>query len=229
MKETNTVDYRKFRLSKLNSKEFRHTYPFLFWPIFVLLFSFVENDVIPRDYYVVESNLDAMIPFCEYFLIPYMFWFIFLFAANVYTFFANVETFKKMLMYFIITYGITILIYFIFPTAQELRPTSFQRDNFLTWFMQRFYEFDTNTNVCPSLHVIGSFAAMFGFWYTRPFNTTGWRIVLAIITLLITMSTVFLKQHSILDIPPALLICSVAYPFTFGNVRLWKRKKVALR
>lgn len=224
MKNANTFDYKSFRLSKLNTPEFRHIYLLLFWPIFGLLFTLVERGIFPRDYSVVECELDFMIPFNEFFLIPYLFWFIFLVAANVYTFFFDVDIFKKMLKYFIFTYGITIIIYFLFPTAQELRPAEFARDNFLTRFMRAFYEFDTNTNVCPSLHVIGSIAAMLGFWFTKPFNTPVWRTVLVVIVVLICLSTVFLKQHSVLDIPPALLICAIAYPFTFGNVRLGKKK-----
>lgn len=227
MKNAIAVDYRSFRLSKLNTEEFRHIYLLLFWPIFGLLFTLVEKDIIPREYFVVECSLDSLIPFNELFLIPYLFWFVFLVAANVYTFFADVDAFKKMLKYFIITYGITLIIYIIFPTAQELRPDEFERNNFLTRFMQAFYDFDTNTNVCPSLHVIGSFAAMLGFWFTKPFNNKYWHTALIIIVILICMSTVFLKQHSVLDIPPALLICAIAYPFTFGNVKPVKRKRVS--
>jgi len=35
------------------------------------------------------------------------------------------------------------------------------------------------------------------------------------VTVLIILSTVFLKQHSVVDIPPALLICLIAYPMVF--------------
>lgn len=48
-----------------------------------------------------------------------------------------------------------MLIYLVFPTCQDLRPTQFARDNILTRFVAWFYNFDTNTNVCPSIHVLG--------------------------------------------------------------------------
>ena len=222
------VDYRRLRLDNLNSDEFKHLYYLLFWPIFGLLFGFVELDIIPRTYNVVHCALDDAIPFCEFFLIPYMFWFVFLVGAVLYTLLFDVETFKKMMKYFIITYAITMAIYIVWPTYQDLRPETFARDNFFVWFIKRFYAFDTNTNVCPSLHVIGSFAAMFGFWHTRRFNTPGWHWVLAVITILITMSTVFMKQHSVIDIPPALLICAIAYPFCFRQDTPAKKERVTV-
>ena len=65
------------------------------------------------------------------------------------------------MQFIIITYSAAILIYMRFPNCQELRPLVFERDNILTRFMAGFYQFDTNTNVCPSVHVIGSAAVMF--------------------------------------------------------------------
>ena len=222
------VDYRKLRFNNLNSDEFKHLYYLLFWPIFGLLFMFVEFDIIPRTYHLVHCALDDMIPFCEFFLIPYMFWFVFLVGAVLYTLLFDVESFKKMMKYFIITYGITMLIYFIWPTYQDLRPDTFARNNFFVWFIKHFYAFDTNTNVCPSLHVVGSFAAMFGFWHCRRFNTAGWHITLAVITTLITISTVFMKQHSIIDIPPALFICAIAYPICYGWKKANKKQEITV-
>ena len=61
----------------------------------------------------------------------------------------------------------TLLIYVIYPNGQELRVTSFENPNLLTDFVQYLYSCDTNTNVCPSLHVIGSFAAVFGVFHSK--------------------------------------------------------------
>ena len=68
--------------------------------------------------------------------------------------------FRKFMWFIILTYTATCIIYLIYPSQQELRPETFRRDNLLTRFMTWFYAFDTNTNVCPSLHVIGSLAVL---------------------------------------------------------------------
>lgn len=157
------------------------------------------------------TPLDDKIPFCEHFLIPYMFWFVFLVGMIAYSLLFDVETFKRYMWYTIITYSITMLIYFVYPTSQELRPESFARDNIFTRFMASFYNFDTNTNVCPSLHVIGATAVMFAAWKSKHFSTIGWRIVFGVATLFICLSTVFLKQHSAIDIFASIPVCLLAY------------------
>lgn len=205
------VDYRAFRLLKLNTPEFGHLKYLLFWPVYGLLFLTVERLWIRDSYYPMYCALDDRIPFCEYFLIPYLFWFVFLVGIHIYTLLFDVDSFKKFMQFTIITYSAAILIYMLFPNCQELRPLVFERDNLLTRFMAGFYQFDTNTNVCPSVHVIGSAAVMFCAWNSRHFGRTGWRIVFCLTAMLISVSTVFLKQHSVLDVVVAIPICTIAY------------------
>ena len=205
------VDYRHFRFSKLNTPEYRHLKLLLFWPAFGILFAVVERLWIRETYFPISCALDDYIPFCEYFLIPYLFWFVFLVGIHLYALLYDVESFKKLMKFIIISYSAAMLIYLVFPNCQELRPVAFERDNLLTRFMEGFYQFDTNTNVFPSLHVIGSAAVMACAWHSRHFSTKGWRIAFTITAVLISVSTVFLKQHSVLDIIAALPICGIAY------------------
>jgi len=161
------------------------------------------------------SPLDDLIPFFEGFVIPYMFWFVYLIGMHLYTLLYDIEAFKKMMKFIIITYTVTILIYLIWPTCQELRPMEFERDNFLTRFMSGFYQFDTNTNVCPSIHVIGSLAVLFASYHCKGTARFGWKIAFTVTGILICVSTVFLKQHSIIDVIAALPICAIAYCICF--------------
>lgn len=206
-----SVDYRKLRPGNLNTEEFKHLKLLLFWPLYGFMFLFVERFYSVQFYTAIYCPLDEWIPFNEWFVIPYMFWFVYLTGSIVYTLFYDIEAFKKMSKFIIFTYSITIAIYLIWPTCQNLRPMSFERDNVLTRFMAAFYEFDTNTNVCPSLHVIGSFAAMYGLGSSKSFGSRRWKMVNIVITMLISLSTVFLKQHSILDVFAALPLCAAGW------------------
>lgn len=203
------VNYRAFRLSKLNTLEFSHVKLLLFWPIFGLLFQFAEQIYHPRSYYLMHCALDDLIPFCEWFLIPYLFWFIYLAGSVIYTFLFHPDVFRRMMRFIILTYTVSLVIYFLLPTCQHLRPMAFGHDNLLTQLTFSFYQFDTNTNVCPSLHVIGSLASMFALWDSKPFQTVGWRIVNVTVAVLICLSTVFMKQHSALDVFAALPLCLI--------------------
>lgn len=214
---TPVIDYRKVRLNNLGTDEFRHLLLLLYWPLYGLLFLFAERFYKVDKYTVVYSRFDDLIPFCEWFLIPYMFWFIYLVGMHIYTLLYDVEAFKKMMKFIIITYTVTIIIYFILPTCQELRPTAFERDNLLTQFMAGFYEFDTNTNVCPSIHVIGSFAVMFTSYHCKGTNSPACKIAFTVTGILICASTLFLKQHSVIDVLTAIPLCIIAYVICFRD------------
>ena len=209
------VDYRQFRLNKLNTDQFRHLKLLLFWPAFGLLFFFMERLRPVAHYHVVHCFLDDMIPFCECFLIPYLLWFVALVGMILYTLLFDVKAFRKFMWFVIITYSVTIVIYFLFPTCHNLRPEEFARDNVFTRFMGWFYTFDTNTNVCPSIHVIGAMAALFTAWDAKGLSKTAWRVAFTVLTVLICLSTVFLKQHSAVDVVAALPLCIIAYRLVF--------------
>lgn len=215
MKQNNIVDYRKFRFHKINTPEFEHLKYLSYWLVFGAFFFVVERVWIRKDYYTIYCPLDDAIPFCEYFLVPYLFWFVFLVGAHIYTLLYDTESFKRLMKFIIISYSAAMLIYILFPNCQELRPVVFERDNIFTRFIEGFYQFDTNTNVCPSIHVIGSVAVMLCAWHSKHFGTVGWRITFGMVALLISVSTVFLKQHSVLDILAAIPICVIAYMMSY--------------
>ena len=188
-----------------------------FWLLFGASFYALEWLVPARKYHVMYHPIDKLIPFCELFLIPYLFWFVFMVGAYFYTFFADPGAFRRMMMFTILTYGGGLLMFILYPTCQNLRPVVFERDNLLTQTMAWFYTCDTSTNVCPSLHVCGSMAAAFGFADTRRFSTKAWKTTIYIIALTICASTVFVKQHSIIDTVFGFMFCGYAWLLVYGR------------
>ena len=216
--------YKDLRPHNLTSEKYRHVFLALFWPIFGIFFWTAET-LWPRIWHAVTgeplvyqevvSTLDAYIPFCEWFVIPYYFWFAFLVGMGFYSFLYDIRTFRHFSWFVILTYTVTIVIYFIWPNMQGLRPVAFERDNWMIEIVRRLYDFDTNTNVCPSIHVLGSLAAGFAGLHSRSFRGWGWKVFFVLSMILISLSTVFLKQHSILDVIWALVLSAVCYPLVF--------------
>lgn len=204
-------DYRQFRLRKLNTPEFSHIKLLLFWPVFGLAFLALERFRPHAAYHVMHCALDDAIPFSEWALIPYLLWFVYLIGALAYTFFQDVPAFRRMMRFVIVTYTAATVVYFIYPTQQLLRPEAFAHDNALTRAVAWFYTFDTNTNVCPSIHVLGSVAAMFGLLDCRKLQKPWVKFTVCVIALLICASTVFMKQHSILDVLAAVPLCLLGH------------------
>ena len=208
------TNYKNFSLKKLKSKEFSHLKLLIFWLIYGAVFFFLESD--PYSHYSeIYCRLDDLIPFCEFFIIPYFLWFAFLIGMMIYGLLFDVEAFKNYMYFTIITYTATAIIYAVFPNAQGLRPTEFARDNIFVDTVLRLYSFDTNTNVCPSIHVLGSLAVLFSAWHSKHLRRVWMRAAILTLTLLIIASTVFLKQHSIIDVAAALVLSALAYPFVF--------------
>ncbi len=215
MIKTPVVDYRKLRPSNIATEEYKHLLLLLYWPVYGLLFLFVERFYQVESYFPMYCSLDDLIPFCEWFLIPYLIWFLYIPAMLIYVGFYDIPAFKKMMYYVMFTYSVAIISYLLFPTCQELRPPEFERDNLLTRFIAGFYQFDTNTNVCPSVHVIGALAVMETALWTDTIRGKGWKTAFVVSAFFISISTVFMKQHSILDVFASVIVCMAAHFLIF--------------
>lgn len=220
------VDYRTLRLSNLTSKEFRHLFLLLGWVGYFLLYFLTENLIPAEDCYPVWCKLDDIIPFNEWFVIPYVGWYVLIVISLGYFLLYNVENFKGLQTYIIITQVIAMTCYILWPTRQDLRPAEFPRENALTWLMGIIYNADTNTGVCPSLHVAYSLGIA-SAWLKE--KSAAWYVktVVVIFVILVCLSVAFTKQHSVVDIFAALPVCLVAEILAFGKYYKTKRKVAA--
>jgi len=207
------VDYRQFRLSKINDPRFSHLKLLGWWIPYLILYFAVGRLVPSEECYMVHSTLDDMIPFCEFFVVPYVLWYFYIILSLGYFALYNIEHFKKLQKYMVITQFISIAIYFVFPTTQ-LREANFERDNICAQLVGFLYSVDANTNACPSLHVAISLAIA-SVW-RREKSANIWLKTAAItFAFLVCMSTVFIKQHSILDAFAAVFVCLIAEYWLF--------------
>ena len=216
------VDYRQFRLSKIREARFSHLILLLDWVAFFLLFYLTENFIPAEKCFPVWCKLDDMIPFCEYFLIPYVFWYFLIAFSLLYFLLYHVESFQKLQTYIIITQVVAMMVYILFPTRQDLRPLEFSRDNVLTRGVAFLYSVDTNTGVCPSLHVAYSLGAA-SVWLKEKWAHPAWKIFVAVSAALICLSTVFIKQHSVVDFLAAIPVCALAEFLVFRKIRYGKK------
>lgn len=219
------VDYRRLRLNNLTSPAFRHLLWLLYWPLYLLAFLLIERLCPAAEYHTVHCALDDLIPFCEWFIFPYMAWHVSLVWASLYTLAYAPGAFCRFMQYLVLTTGATIIIYILWPTQQLMRPdlANLGRENLLTRAAGLIYTVDTNTNVCPSLHCIGAFAVMFAALDVPRFRTRGWTVFFTIFALMICASTVFMKQHSALDFFFAIPLIVIGWLIVYLP-RLKKRK-----
>lgn len=221
------VDYRNFRLSKLNTPEFSHLWLLLGWVGYFLLYAITENLIPAEKCHPIHIGLDDIIPFHEGFVIPYVFWYALIVISLGYFLLYNIQQFKNLQTYIIITQIIAMTVYVIYPSRQDLRPTDFPRDNFLTDIVRFLYTFDTNTGVFPSLHAAYSLGIA-SVWLKEKTAHPLWKAFVVLAVILICMSIAFVKQHSAADFFAALPVCLIAEVVVFGKSYYAKKHSVKI-
>ncbi len=222
MKKTPVIDYRKLRLSNIISKEYRHLLLLSGWIVYFTLYFLTENLIPAEICYPVHSPIDDIIPFCEAFILPYFGWYFLIVYSLGFFLLYDIDQFKSLQIYIMITQGLAMACYILFPTRQDLRPESFERDNVFTWLIGILYAGDTNTGVCPSLHVAYSLGIA-STWLKEKSAGWGKKTFIVIFVILVCLSTMFIKQHSAVDFFVALPVCLIAEIAVFGK-KYWLKK-----
>ena len=202
-------DYSGFRLSRIKEPRFSHIGLMIAtWGTYFLLYFLTEN-LIPAERCIsVHCRLDDIMVFNEYFVVFYVGWYLLVAGSLAYYFFFDVKRFRELDLYIFVTQMVAMACYILVPTRQDLRPEVFPRENVFSWIMGLIYTLDTNTGVCPSLHVAYSLAILAVYWRDENISRL-WKAILLVLVILISLSTAFVKQHSMVDvfaaIPTALI------------------------
>ncbi len=194
-------------------KKYNHAVAILYLPFYLVCFFFLEGKN-TTDYYVVESDLDSYIPFCEWFIIPYLLWFAYIAATVLYFFFTNKRDFTRLCLFLFVGMTICLVIYYVWPNGHHLRQNlaMLGRENIFTRMVGHLYTVDTSTNVCPSIHTFNSVGACIAIFHSTALKDNRWvRGGALLLTISICLSTVFLKQHSIIDVFCGLVLALIMY------------------
>ena len=162
-------------------KKFIKEHPHMWWglylPVYLTMFFIIEH-LITDNYWATQTAIDDYIPFCEWFIFPYDAWAFLLVAIGLYLIVRDGEGFRR--------YMWTIMITFTTATV--------------------FCALDTNTNVFPSVHVLGVIAAVSAVWHTPGLRKWGWRAGSLALGIVIIAATLFVKQHAFIDVLAGLFV-----------------------
>ena len=204
-------------------------------PIHLLWYMILEQLNV-TDYAVVYSPLDDLVPFCEWFVFPYLCWFLYMVIPGFYFLAKDPKAFERYLLAMFIGFFLSMTIISIYPTGQNLRPDVIGDGNIALRIVNFIYNFDTNTNVFPSMHVVGAVAVAFSVALSDTLKKKVWlQICNWVLCIAIIAATVFLKQHSVLDIFGALIveipIIILAYKGYFSKLldKLFKPAEAAVK
>lgn len=210
------MSFRKKVLHFMHINGRRFLLIFSYLTFYMICFELLERRKVP--YHIHTLPIDYKIPFCEYFIIPYYFWFIYSFIGIVFTIFQKRGQ-DFYLLAFDMAFGMTLFLIFSYfwPNGLDLRPQIMPRNNIFCQMVKGLYRTDTPTNVLPSIHVfnsIGVTVALDRLHAIRKHPKI--RISCWCIMVFIILSTVFLKQHSLIDVFFAIGLQLALYPFVYG-------------
>ena len=186
--------------------DYPHIWTALYFPFYLACFIFLER-MEARPYHVIHFPLDQLIPFCEYFIIPYFLWFLYIAAVFIWLFFRDRENFYKYIVFLYTGMTIFLIASAVYPNGHLLRPAEFDRDNIFIRMVCFLYQADTSTNILPSIHVFNSIAAHMAVVHTPGLAKNKWTVRGSrLLAVSIILSTVFLKQHSCVDVISGILL-----------------------
>lgn len=198
-------------IKQLYSK-YKHGVPMLICMIIYLIWFYILENRSVDKYYIIHVTMDDQIPFIEQFVIPYFCWFVYVFVFVIYFIISNKEDYEKVFTFLITGMILFLVISTIWPNAQELRPEIFPRNNIFTKMIADLYKTDTPTNIIPSIHVYNSLGIQFAVMNSKALRKNkAIQITSVILCILIILSTVFIKQHSLIDVIVAIVFGAVMY------------------
>ena len=193
-------------------KTYRHALWFLLYSAFYMTaFSAVEKAGHVH-YHVIHTWLDEQIPFCRFFVVPYFLWFGFIGAAVTWFVMCckNKDEYYKLITMLMMGMTIFIVVSVVYPNRLDLRPAQVEGNDIFAILCRYLYRTDTPTNVLPSIHVYNSMAVCYAVNANETLRRKKWVIAgTDVLTLLIVLSTMFLKQHSVIDVTTGMVMSVV--------------------
>ena len=138
----------------------------------------------------------------------------------------DTESYDKLCLMMFSGMTFCLILYMVLPNGLDIRPTAeaVGRDNIAMQIMQLLWKADASVNVCPSIHCQSSGCMALAFSQSRlAKGRPGLKVLAWVWAALICASTVFTKQHSILDVVCGLALVAVWVPVLYAK----KTKKAA--
>ncbi len=198
-------------------ERYKHAWILLYAFLYIPWFSYLERTV-TRDYYTIHTRLDDFIPFHEFFIIPYLAWFFYVSGVILYFFFKSKQDYYRLCIYLFTGMTLSLIVCTVFHNGTDLRPVVDPEKNICSKLVACLHAADTSTNIFPSIHAYNSIVVHLSIIKSEAFkNRRFFRLLSLIMAVSICVSTVCLKQHSIVDVMGAMLMAYAFYPMVYGN------------
>lgn len=198
-------------------QKYKHIWILSYGFIYLSWFFYLEKTV-KTQYHVMHVSLDDYIPFNEYFIVPYLLWFFYVGGTIAYFFFSSKENYYQLCIYLFSGMTLSLIICTFFRNGTDFRPAIDTEKNIFSRLVASLYQTDTCTNVFPSIHVYNSICTHIAISKSEVLKQYRWvQIGSLLLMFSICLSTVFLKQHSVIDGIGAAIMAYALYYAVYGS------------
>jgi membrane-associated phospholipid phosphatase len=171
----------------------------------VPLYIFIAAWARGRPAYVPATPIDAWVPFQPEWVLVYGPLYLWLILLPVFVI-QQQEHIRRTVLAYLMVWTSAYVVFLMYPTIAS-RPEEVSGEGFAAWGLRFLYDADPPYNCFPSLHVAHSFVSAFAS--SRVNRRLG--VVAILAAALVGVSTLFTKQHYVLDVVSGTLLASVAY------------------
>ena len=175
-------------------RPYKVTLPMVLLVGMVPFYIFIAAHVKGRPVHVPEIALDRMLPVRAEWALVYGALYLFLIILPVFAV-RDQEHLRRTVAAYLLCWLTAYAIFLAWPTVAS-RPPVVEGDGFVPWALRALYSFDPPYNCFPSLHVAHSFvSALTLYRLHRGLGQVG-----MVAAALVAISTLFTKQHYVLDV-----------------------------
>lgn len=170
--------------------------------------------------HLIGTNFDKSFTFCKYFIFIYHSWYPFLIIIWYKLYINDKNTYKNFYIANLLTIFISDIIFIIYPTTIER--ASFIVNDLSSFILNITYQLDSTINCMPSMHCMFCFTTIYGIINSN-FKTNK-KVFITLYLILIILSTLFIKQHVIIDVITSYIISIICYYF-LSKLKIFNKLK----
>ena len=155
------------------------------------------------DVYMLVTKFDKIIPFKQLFIVPYVAWFGLIFVVLIWFMYRDIKLYIFSIISIILGLLISFIIFSLFQTTVP-RP-EILGDDIFSQLTKLMYTIDNPFNAFPSIHVLTSYIVFLGCQETKG-RYPKISLVIQGVVILVILATLFLKQHTLLDVLGGLIL-----------------------
>jgi membrane-associated phospholipid phosphatase len=205
MRAREELPFRRSMIAQTLTRPYPVSVPMVVLVLLVPVYLFIPDLTPVRTFHAPELALDRIVPLQPAWALVYGALYLFLILLPVFVVRQH-EQIRRTVFAYLTVWLTAYLCFLVYPTMAP-RPAEVTGKGFLVWALQSLYSSDPPYNCLPSIHVAHSFVSALTCY--RIHRGTG--IATLLCATLVGVSTLYTKQHYVVDVIAGIVLAFLAY------------------